>query len=70
VKVFPSVRAITERFVLTETAPTQVDDRCFLDDVPVGVLHDHPSGNLIGTVFQRRNDYALVAHVVSISVQR
>ena len=63
-----SMRPIAERLVLAEPAPTQVNGRCFLDDVPVGVLHDHPTGNLIGTVFQWRDDYALVTHVVSISV--
>ena len=68
-KVFPPVRAITERFVSTEPAPTQVNGRCFLDDVPVGVLHDHSTSYLVGTVFQWRDDYALVAHNVSISVR-
>ena len=68
-KVFPPVRAITERFVSTEPAPTQVNGRCFLDDVPVGVLHDHSTSYLVGTVFQWRDDYALVAHDVSISVR-
>jgi hypothetical protein len=68
VKGSPPVRAITEGFVLTETTPTQVDGRCFLDDVPVGVFHDHPTGNLIGAVLQWRDDNALVTHISSISV--
>ena len=63
-----SMRPIAERLVLAEPAPTQVNGRCFLDDVPVGVLHDHSTGYLVGTVFQWRDDYALVTHVVSISV--
>ena len=62
VKVFPPVRAITERFVSTETAPTQVDGRCFLDDISVGVLNDDSAGNLIGAILQGRDDYALDAH--------
>ena len=69
-KVFPPVRAITERFVSTETAPTQVDGRCFLDDISVGVLNDDSAGNLIGAIFQWRDDYARVAHIRSVSVQR
>ena len=63
-----SMRPIAERLVLAEPAPTQVNGRCFLDDVPVGVLHDHSTGYLVWTVFQWRDDYALVAHDVSISV--
>ena len=62
------MRPIAERLVLAEPTPTQVNGRCFLDDVPVGVLHDHPTGHLVGTVFQWRDDYALVAHNASISV--
>ena len=63
-----SMRPIAERLVLAEPAPTQVNGRGFFDDVPVGVLHDHPTGNLVGTIFQGRDDYALVTHDVSISV--
>ena len=69
-EIFPPVRAITERFVSTETAPAQVDGRGFLGDGPVGVLNDHPSGNLIGTILRWCDDYALIAHVWLVSVQR
>ena len=69
-EIFPPVRAITERFVLTEIAATQVDGRGFLADVPVGVLNDHPPGNLIGAILKWRDDYSLIAHVWLVSVQR
>ena len=62
VKGSPPVRAITEGLVLAGPAPTQVDGRCFLDDISVGVLNDDSAGNLIGAILQGRDDYALDAH--------
>ncbi len=62
------MRPIAEGFVLAEPAPTQVDGRRFLDDVPVGVLHDDTAGNLIGAVLQGCDDYTFIAHGLSVSV--
>ena len=64
----PPMGPIAERLVLAEPTPTQVNGRRFLDDVPVRVLHDDTAGNLVGAVLQWRDDYALVAHVQSVSV--
>ena len=64
----PPMRPIAERLVLAEPAPTQVNGRRFLDDVPVRVLHDDTAGNLVGAVLQGCDDHTFIAHDISVSV--